>query len=186
MNCFNGDVKVNKTIQEINNIEFKEIINDLLENSTVQEMCIYRQHYNTSCLEHCIHVAYFNYLICKKFGMDYHSAARAGLLHDLFLYDWREKQPNVKQLHAFAHPRIALNNSEKYFELNDKEKDIILKHMWPLTISLPKYKESYVITFVDKYCTLLETWDYYCQKIHKKSAFAYMYIFLCLFIFTRI
>ena len=58
------------------------------------------------------------------------------MLHDLFLYDWRINDPSRKGLHAFRHPRIAFNNSSEIFDLNEKEKDIILKHMWPLTVFL--------------------------------------------------
>ena len=44
-------------------------------------------------------------------------------------------------------------------DLTEKEQDIILKHMWPVTLILPKYKESFIITFVDKYCAIQETLD---------------------------
>ena len=40
------------------------------------------------------------------------------------------------------------------------EKDIISKHMWPVTFSAPKYLESYTITFVDKYCAVKELINY--------------------------
>lgn len=171
-----------KELHEINKKQFYDIINDLLENPTVKKMSDFRQHYTTSCLEHCINVAYYNYIICKKFNLDYVSAARAGLLHDLFLYDWRKKQPGRKRLHAFHHPRIALENSKKLYNLNEKEEDIILKHMWPLTIVLPKYKESSITTLVDKYCTIHETIDYYRNNLHQKRAYRYTYIFFSLLI----
>jgi len=138
------------------NNEFIEIIQDIIENETVQKMKNFRQHYNVSCFDHCLSVSYHNYLICKKLNLDYKSAARAGMLHDLFLYDWRYRENDRKGLHAFTHPRTALENSMKLFDLNKKEKDIILKHMWPLTIIPPKYPESFLITVVDKYCTLYE------------------------------
>lgn len=171
-----------KKLPEINQDEFNKIIEELINNPTVQEMNNYRQHYNTSCLEHCIHVAYKNYVICKKLNLDYVSATRAGLLHDLFLYDWRKRQPGPRRLHAFHHPRAALNNSLKLFNLNDKEQDIILKHMWPLTVILPKYKESYIITLTDKYCTLSESIEHYQKILHTKKAYRYAYIFLSLLI----
>jgi uncharacterized protein len=41
--------------------------------------------------------------------------------------------------------------------LNDIEKDIIEKHMWPLTLKLPKYKEAFIVSFVDKYCAFMES-----------------------------
>ncbi|MHC9000559.1 hypothetical protein [Enterococcus bulliens] len=36
------------------------------------------------------------------------------------------------------------------------ERDIIIKHMWGATIAPPKYKESYIVTMVDKYCAIKE------------------------------
>lgn len=168
----------NKTNEGINsnvsyNLEFENIIEDLLLNTTVQEMKNYIQHCDTTCFEHCKNVAYYSYLICKKYNLDYASAARGGMLHDLFLYNWRKSQRDVELngLHAFVHPRIALINSLKLFKLNDIEKDVILKHMWPLTLIFPKYKESFIITFVDKFCAIKESIDY----IKKKKKFTYIY-----------
>ena len=57
--------------------EFFEIIQDIISNDTVKQMKNFRQHYNSSCYEHCLEVAYWSYLICKKLNLDYVSAARA-------------------------------------------------------------------------------------------------------------
>ncbi len=133
-----------------NDKEYMDIVKDIISNELVQEMKKYRQHFELSCFDHCLYVSYNLYIICKKRKWDYRSAARAGLMHDLFLYDWRKRQEGRKGLHAFTHPRTAYENAMKVTKLNDREKDIILKHMWPLTIKLPKYKESYLITYVDK------------------------------------
>ena len=132
--------------------EFFNIINDIISNETVQKMKNYRQHCNTSCYTHCLHVAYYSYIIAKKLNLDYCSTARAAMLHDLFLYDWRKNYRDVELpgLHAFVHPEIALKNSLENFSLNKKEIDIILKHMWPVTFKIPKYKESFIVSFVDK------------------------------------
>ena len=137
--------------------EFEEIIKDIENNETVQEMKNFKQHYDTSCYDHCRNVAYISYKICKKYNLDYKAAARAGMLHDLFLYDWRKRENGRKGLHAFTHPKTALENAKKYFELSEKEEDIILKHMWPVTIKLPKYSESYIITLADKYSAICES-----------------------------
>ena len=162
--------------------EFKSIINDIIQNNTVMQMKNFRQHYDTSCYDHCFEVAWYNYKICKKLNLDYVSATRAGMIHDLFLYDWRKPQPGRKRLHAFHHPRIAMENSLKIFDLNNKEKDIILKHMWPLTIVPPKYLESYIITLTDKYCTLKETLVHYKKSQKLNIIYRYAYIFMCLFV----
>ncbi len=42
----------------------------------------------------------------------------------------------------------------------------ILKHMWPLTIVPPKYKESYIVAGIDKYCALMEIFKF---SRHKKA-----------------
>ena len=164
------------------NTEFQIILTDILENETVLKMKNFRQHFQTSCYDHCLTVAYYSYLWCKKLGLDYKSAARAAMLHDLFLYDWRKPRPDGKHFHGFRHPRIALNNASKIFELNEIEKDIILKHMWPLTVVLPKYKESYIITLADKYAALLEN-KYAVQNNTKfQRVYRYTYVFLSLLI----
>ena len=163
--------------------EFESIIQDIMTHPTVKQMENFKQHCDTSCYEHCKNVAYYSYLICKKYGLDYVSVARAGMLHDLFLYDWRTRADDRKGLHAFTHPRTALNNSMKIFSLNSKEQDIILKHMWPCTIKFPRYKESFIITFVDKFCALQETYSFCKNKLTMKKMYRYAYLFLCLFVF---
>lgn len=166
--------------------EFEDIISDLVSSDTVKEMKNYKQHYETTCFEHCKMVAYYSYLVCKKYGLDYISAARAGMLHDLFLYDWHFRKNGRKGLHAFTHPKTAFENASKLFDLNEKEKDIILKHMWPVTFfRLPKYKESYVITFVDKYCAIVESIRAYKSRRKLQVAYRYAYVFLSMFILFR-
>ena len=121
--------------------EFELIINDLVNNETVQKMKNYKQHYDTSCFDHCKMVAYYSYLLCKKYNLDYKSATRAAMLHDLFLYNWRTRENGRKGLHAFTHPKTALENASKLFDLNDKECDLILKHMCLLRVSVQSTKK---------------------------------------------
>lgn len=135
--------------------EYLECIRDIIEHEVVAEMKKFIQHGNESCLEHCRHVSYISYLVCKRLGLDYRSAARGGLLHDFFLYDWHIEKPPIG-IHGFIHPFIAFENARDYFHLNDREKDIITKHMWPLTLRLPRYKETFIVLMADKYCTLTE------------------------------
>lgn len=167
------------------NDEFIQMIDDLLNNDTVKQMKNFRQHYETSCFDHCLIASYYCYLYGKKFNLDYVSCARAAMLHDLFLYDWRKKQDGRKGLHAFTHPKTAYENASKLFDLNEKEKDIILKHMWPVTISFPKYKESYLLTLVDKYCALNESYQEIYNRFCQKKLFRYAYVFLCV-LFIRL
>ncbi len=151
------DMDGNETVKD-----FYECIADLLESDEVQRLAEFNQHMDTNRLQHCMNVTYYGFLICRKFGWDYRSAARGGLLHDLFFYDWAERRQTAG-FHALHHPRVALKNATEAFELNDREKDIIVKHMWPVTLRPPKYKETLVITFVDKYCAFMEI----CAAVRK-------------------
>lgn len=145
--------------------EYKECIRNLIHHEDVMSMENYIQHGDLSCLEHSIDVSYKSYLICRRLGLDYKSAARGGLLHDFFLYDWHIPEPE-RGLHAFSHPYTALRNANKKFYLNKKEKDIIVKHMWPLTIKPPKYRESLIVAIVDLHCSLVET---IMSRINRKT-----------------
>jgi len=162
--------------------EFQNILKDIITNETVLQMKNYKQHYETTCFEHCYTVSYYCYLICKKYNLDYKSATRAAMLHDLFLYDWRKRQPDRKGFHAFTHGKTACENASKLFDLNKKERDIILKHMWPVTIKIPSSLEGFILTFVDKYCALCESFKVIKSKLFMKKVFRYAYLSLSLFI----
>lgn len=142
--------------------EFYFSIQDILHHPVVLEMKRYYQHCRTSCYQHCLSVAYYNFCICKFLNLDAVSAARGGMLHDLFLYDWRDHSKKTgDRFHAMTHPWTAYRNAKKYFDINPIEKEVITKHMWPVTFFPPRYAETYVICFTDKYCGTLEIADYY-------------------------
>lgn len=149
-----------------NNIynEFYKAVEDLIEHPAVLEMKNYPHHCDTSCYQHCLNVAYYNFKICKAFGLDAKAAARAGMVHDLFLYDWRLHAELTKdRFHAMTHPKVALKNAKNHFELNELEQEIILKHMWPLTVVPPKSWEAFIISMTDKYCGFFEILDFYFE-----------------------
>lgn len=148
----------------INDHEFQKIIQELIENEDVQQMKNYIQHFNTDCYEHCYNVAYLSYLISKKMNWNYKSSARAGMLHDLFLYNWRTRLDDRKGLHAFTHAKQACQNASKLFELTKKEQNMIKRHMFPVTIIPPTSKEGILLTIIDKYCTIYEFKNYLSEK----------------------
>jgi uncharacterized membrane protein/HD superfamily phosphodiesterase len=133
--------------------EFYDITKDIYMHDEFIKLKLH-QHHNSSIYDHVMDVSYFSYRACKFLKLDYRSAARGALLHDFFLYDWRNHDvPDLpaKKFHGIEHPKIALANAKKHFILNDIEKDIVRKHMWPLTLVPPKYKESFIVSFADKY-----------------------------------
>lgn len=152
--------------------KYMECVYDILSSKVFQSMREYIQHGNTTTLKHCLDVSYVSYRICRRYGLDYRSAARGGLLHDLFLYDWHGYAKRTgNHFHGFTHPRVALHNANHYFELNNVEQDIIVKHMWPLTVIPPKTMEGYVVMYADKYCGLFETVNRIKKSVEKRVIF---------------
>lgn len=149
--------------------EFNEIVKEMITNETVLEMKKYRQHCDIDCFAHCYYVAYTSYKVAKKLNLDYVSITRAAMVHDLFLYDWHAPKGDRKGFHAFTHGKCACNNAVKLFELSEKEKDMIIKHMWPVTLMPPKSIEGFLLTVIDKYCTLKETMRYLSKKYNLKQ-----------------
>ena len=66
------------------------------------------------------------------------------------------------------HPKLALRNAERLTELSELEKDIITKHMWLCSTAIPKYKESYVVSLVDKYSAVYEALYGVYKKLYTK------------------
>lgn len=79
-------------------------------------------------------------------------------MHDFYYDDWQvvKRKSSFFQLHGFTHAREAVNQSYHVFPqlMNKKIENIIKRHMFPLNIVPPRYKESWLITFIDKYCSL--------------------------------
>ncbi len=126
--------------------QFFQAIEPLLANKNVRSMASIR-HHQASTLSHSLVISQASWYLAEAFGLDKESCARGALLHDFFLYDWRsEKHPR----HATRHAGIALENAQMYFDLNEMEKDIILTHMWPLSKTFYHYRESLLVSMVDK------------------------------------
>lgn len=138
-----------------NRLEFEEIIQDLLLDPDVQSMQELPQHSKSSnCFDHSLYVAYLSFLACRRLGLDYIAATRAAMLHDFALRNWDEDDMGVKRL--WKHPHLALENAEARYQLSDLQKDIIVKHMWPLTRPLPRHRETFVVSMADKFCAVME------------------------------
>ena len=132
------------------NNEFNEIINSYLNEDVLSLKEI--PHHNSNRFEHSLKVSYYSYKITKKMNLDYESTAIGGLLHDMY-FDEVSKKDTVKEkikLFTGGHPKDALVNASNSFDLNDIEKNIIVSHMWPLSKAIPKYKESFIVSMVDK------------------------------------
>lgn len=130
---------------------------DILASDGMRREKGYIQHGDVSCYGHSVSVACESARIALRLrlGVDMSALIRGALLHDYFLYDWHDPQKCLK-LHGFTHAGYALKNAEKDFELTEKERDIIAKHMFPLNPRPPRYTESLIVTVADKICAARE------------------------------
>ena len=140
---------------------YQQLIEPIIHDTDIQSMAALKQHTKgVSCLDHSIFVSYLSFSMCRRWHLNAEAAARAGLLHDMFLSD-RETTGIGLWKHLRLHPQMALENA-KEFGLSPLEQDIILKHMWPVTMSkLPHYRESMVVNLADKICTVCEVLQLY-------------------------
>lgn len=136
--------------------EFLNCVGDILEIDDVKQLKSFYQHFKTTRFQHCVNVAYYTFIICRHFNMDYVSATRAALVHDLYLYDWRNDEQPIAGRHSVVHPQVALANAKSLMPVNELMEDVILHHMWPISIKMPRHKEAWVVQGVDKYCALAE------------------------------
>ncbi|HWS44160.1 MAG TPA: HD domain-containing protein [Pseudoflavonifractor sp.] len=151
---------------------FLECIGGLLATDEVQSMKKIHHHPTTTCYEHSVFVAYTAFRLARRWGLDYRAAARAGLLHDLYLYDPRDRSA-YQGNQCFAHPKAALRNADALVGgLTEKEKNSIISHMWPLARYMPRYKEAYVVNLADKLCATAEVLGYWRRSRVKRIAMA--------------
>ncbi len=136
-------------------IEFYKIIEPIIIEKEFQRRKEYPHHINESVYEHVIRVSYDCYKIGKRLGMDYKALTIAGLLHDFYEKPWQysnEKKPFF-QKHAFTHAKEAVVNSKKYFGtdiITPKVESIMITHMFPLNKKIPRNREAWLLTLIDK------------------------------------
>ena len=138
---------------------FEKTLKEVIETSDFLKSKEFIQHGNTSIYSHSIQVACKSCMLAEKWGFDvsYKEMIRGALLHDYFLYDWHDKEHIHKRPHGFYHASAALKNAVRDFELTEKEKNIIHRHMFPLTAIPPRYKEAWIVCIADKLCSTQET-----------------------------
>ena len=148
--------------------DFIRTTGELLDSDPVRLMGRWKHHGPITTLDHSLFVAYSSYRVARALGLDAKAAARGGLLHDLYLYDSRDKTAHPGW-QCFDHPRAAAKNAEDLTPLSPKERNIILSHMWPLGGQLPRSREAWLVDLVDTLCAGLEfTRLYHPARLRKK------------------
>ena len=132
--------------------EFELITQDIAMNAEFMKLNDCR-HHGISRLDHSYRVAYYSYKIMKFLRLNYVEGTRAALLHDFFTDDV-ENLGSINRLRK--HPICALENAKNHFDISPLQEDIIVKHMFPVTIRPPKYLETVVVDLVDDVASIYE------------------------------
>ncbi len=140
--------------------EFLQIVDDIINNEKFLALK-HELHHGISRYEHSMRVAKMTYMMTKKMHLDYERATRAALLHDFFI-DKDTECYTTKETFK-VHPKIALINAKKYFDIDKKQANMIEAHMFPVSNIIPKYKESWIVTLSDKIVASHEMYRYKAQ-----------------------
>ena len=145
--------------------EFNNIIKDIITNEEFMKLQN-EVHHSTTRFNHSLRVAYEVYNKLKDNNQNYVDATRAALLHDFFFDDDLSSSQSDR---LNNHPLIALENAKKYFDINELQENIILSHMYPLSYCLPRFKESWIVSLMDKKVTILEFKRYGFKKSYNNN-----------------
>ena len=128
-------------------------------------------HHGITRYDHSLRVAYYTYIVTRFLHLHYKEATKAAVLHDFFTDEVEEERSLFK---LRRHPKYAVDNALKYFELNELEKDIISTHMFPVTFTPPKYLESWIVDIIDDICAVYE--KVHCVRRELRAAFTFLFI----------
>ena len=148
--------------------EYLDMLNDITNDEEYQKLKC-EKHHGINRFEHSMRVAKRTYIVTKRRKMNYKEATRAAFLHDYF-FSFQTTTDNIKG--AYKHPIFALENSKKRYQLSAKESNIIRSHMFPLSKELPRSREAWIVTRVDKSIALYEFFKFKfkpLQKLRKSS-----------------
>ena len=103
-----------------------------------------------SAYTHCVRVVRKAVDVVNFFHMkvDWDALLMAALLHDFYLYDFREMN---SFRNCLVHPKKAAENAKTLFDANDHITKAIRSHMFPITFwTIPTSREAWVVSFADK------------------------------------
>ena len=159
---------------------FDEIASEMLSNEKFLKLN-QESHHGITRMQHSMRVARNVYKYAIKFNLDYISATRAAIVHDFFTNE--EFGNNLGLIQGVIHPDIALENAKGEFPINEKEANMIESHMFPLSTVVPKSKEAWLLTAVDKIIAIYEYAGnkFSPSRIRKTVSYASTYALIVVF-----
>ena len=172
-------------------LEYDNIVKDIINNEyflkTKDDL-----HHGSSKYEHLVRVSKCSFIMAKMFNADVESTTRAALLHDFFFGGRKDKVENS----YLNHPKTAVENAKKYFEINEIEENAIRTHMFHHVLikkifpfinrsekakikdNKPKSKEGWIVCIADLLVSIVE-----CQRFEFSyiANLSYLIIFNLIF-----
>ena len=158
--------------------EFYNLVDEYINHPKVLEMKEYT-HHGITRYDHCFRVAYHTYKVTKFLNLDYQSATKAAMLHDFFTDELENEKRSLARYRN--HPYIARDNAKKYFGLSKKEEDIIVCHMFPITFTIPKYLETWIVDAIDDGVSIYEK----CHSLKREAHSLANLVAVMIFTFLR-
>lgn len=134
-------------------------------------------HFRTTVGDHSVNVTLASLWLCRflsRFGIhtDPKRMITAALCHDLGIIGRYDKFNSNREC-CRQHPIDSAAIAKEFLPNVDQETlEIIKDHMWPVTGSMPRTWEGFIITIADKYCAVRELTgrEYHTQKISLRPA----------------
>ena len=144
-----------KNSRALNN-DIQYICSNIMESDYFNRLYGRKHHFNSNVAIHSIRVTNECYRLAHimHLDIDKESLIKGAICHDLALANIKYTfGPKQAIFHSMDSANIATNIIGT---LSDKERNIIESHMFPISPVLPKYKESWILTLVDKYIATKE------------------------------
>ena len=154
-------------INEERKKRLEAIYQDYLHNEKIMKMKDIPMHRGSNCYIHSFKVAKeaIKRAMWHK-NVDLENILLAAIMHDYYLYNWREER-RLKKRHGRNHPLIAAKRAQEDFDISEQIQRIIQSHMWPLNVKIyPNSREAKIISYSDKKIAFLEALT---SKKYKKN-----------------
>ena len=148
----------------------RELGGDILDSERFKIAETVPHHGTTSVARHSMDVARYALTQClmeKAQGREVNEedVVRAALLHDIGMTDRGIFRSNPAKK-AYSHPLRSAEIAKREFNANRVQIDAILRHMWPIAVTPPKYEEGWILISADKFCSVKEVSGVPVDRIH--------------------
>ncbi len=136
---------------------------DVLSSEEFKQAFHQQHHFRGNVGSHMINTAYYSYYLCKllnKVGIETKTDELiiSCLCHDLGIVGNRHHKYVTGPECLMSHPVDSIPIAHRLTgSLTPEQEDTIRSHMWPLASTRPHSKEGFILTIIDKYCSLLES-----------------------------